>query len=96
MTRVVGINIPHRTRRKIRYWHKRRWHQVVAGDINDRHGINLHPAQVKVVHAGLMQMYAIPAPGHVVEVARSHKTRSNKGDHPVVLADITFEKGSPA
>ena len=81
-----------RAGRKIRYWHKRRWHQVVAGDINDRHGINLHPRQVKAVHAGLMQMYAIPAPGHVVEVARSHKTRSNKGDHPVVVADIDFKE----
>ena len=81
-----------RARRKIRYWHERRWHQVVTGDINDRHGINLHRAQVKVVHAGLMQMYAIPAPGHVVEVPRSHETRSNKGDHPVVVADIDFKE----
>ena len=82
-----------RAGRKIARWNARGWHQVVTGDINDRHGINLHPAQVKVVHAGLMQMYAIPAPGHVVKVARDHATRSNKGDHPVVVADITFEKG---
>ena len=81
-----------RAGRKIARWNSRGWHQVVTGDINDRHGINLHRAQVKVVHAGLMQMYAIPAPGHVVEVARSHKTRSNKGDHPVVLADIDFKE----
>ena len=81
-----------RAGRKIARWNARGWHQVVAGDINDRHGIDLHPAQVKVVHAGLMQMYAIPAPGHVVEVARSHKTRSNKGDHPVVVADIDFKE----
>ena len=82
-----------RAGRKINRWHERGWHQVVTGDINDRHGINLHPRQVKAVHAGLMQMYAIPAPGHVVEVPRSHKTRSNKGDHPVVVAEVEFAKG---
>ena len=36
---------------------------------------------------------AIPAPGKVVKVRNVTATRKNKGDHPIVAADVTFEKG---
>lgn len=82
-----------RAGRKLARWHARGWRQVVGGDINDRDGLNLEGLPVVTARrAGLMHLYAIPAPGGSVEVSRARTVRSNKGDHPVVRATLTFKE----
>ena len=69
------------------------WSGQVWGDGNAVNVYKFHEAQVVAAHAGLMWGVAIPAPGKVVKVRNVTATRKNKGDHPIVAADVTFEKG---
>lgn len=82
-----------RAARKVAKWNARGWHQIIGGDLNDRNGARFHERQETAAHAGLMWLIAIPAPGHYLMPSRDHVTRSNKGDHPVVWADVEFRKG---
>lgn len=69
------------------------WNVILGGDFNDTRLANLHPRQVVVAHAGLMGVIAVPAPGKYVDSSPEVVDRSNKGDHPIVAAALTFKKG---
>lgn len=69
------------------------WSGTIAGDGNDVRVFRFSERQVVAAHAGLMWVVSFPAPGKVVRVRDVRVNRSNRGDHPVVAADVTFTKG---
>ena len=68
------------------------WTVVLGGDFNDVRRADLHERQVVAAHAGLMGVIAVPAAGKYVRVRNVRVTRQNKGDHPIVAADVTIEE----
>ena len=68
---------------------------VVGGDFNTgpaRWSVALHKDQVLVERAGLMHLYAIPAPGYTVKVLGRRIERDVHTDHPFIRAFIHFTK----
>lgn len=70
------------------------WTVVLGGDFNEIDLADLHPRQVVAAHAGLMGVIVVPAAGKCVRVRNVRVTRQNKGDHPIVAADVTIEEQS--
>ena len=86
-------NRQHRkTRRLVRRWHKAGWNVILGGDFNRLRTLDLHPNQVVAHQAGLIHLYAIPAPGYTVDVRAKRTVTNVHTDHPFIRAFIQFAK----
>lgn len=81
-----------KTARMVRRWHERGQNVVLGGDFNKLRTIKFHPDQVLVHKAGLIHLYAIPAPGYRVSVRAKRTVTNVHTDHPFIRAFIQFTK----
>jgi hypothetical protein len=86
------LNYERRAASLVAHWHEGGWNVVIGGDLNDPRGADFHPKQVKLAHSGLMWLIAIPAPGQRVKRDDHFVDHTNRGDHPLIAADFTFEE----
>lgn len=73
--------------------HQEGWTVVIGGDMNTgplRPRVNFHRNQETVMHAGLMWLVVIPAPGVQVIETRERKVDDIHTDHPFIRAKLTF------
>ena len=82
-----------RVARKVEQLVDNGWSGHLAGDGNALKVYPFHERQVVTAQHGLMWVVSIPARGKYVDHEPEVVEHGNKGDHPIVVADVTFRKG---